>query len=70
MKTDGYIKAVLTIIAGALLALVAQNFVKSSNAQGNQVTKVAICTLDGAACAHVEPNWACVGQECGAMRVK
>ena len=45
MPTDRYTKTVLTIIAGALVAIVAQNGIRASKAQGDQVQKVAICDL-------------------------
>jgi|SRR4051794_11210381 hypothetical protein len=55
MPTDRYTKAVLTIIAGALIALVAQNAVPVSRAAG-EIQRVAICDLFGPACAGVEPE--------------
>jgi len=42
MPTDRYTKTVLTIIAGALVAILVQNGVKTSQAQ-QPVQKVAIC---------------------------
>ena len=53
MPTDRYTKTVLTIIAGALVAIVAQNGIKASNAQGG-VQRVAICDLD-------HPTGSCAG---------
>jgi hypothetical protein len=55
MSTDRYTKTVLTVIAAALVAIVAQNAIKTSQAQGDQVQKVAICNLreTPAACANV-----------------
>lgn len=40
---DRYTKAVLTVIASALIILVAQNFVKKSSAQILDIQKVQIC---------------------------
>jgi hypothetical protein len=61
MSTDRYTKTVLTIIAGALVAIVAQNGIKASKAQSDQVQRVAVCELRGAECAsihHVGDAWA------------
>jgi hypothetical protein len=43
MHFDAYTKAVLTIIAGALCALVAQNAVRQSKADDHPLQKVQIC---------------------------
>jgi hypothetical protein len=40
---DRYTKTVLTIIAAALVGLLTQNAIKPSQAQSDQVQKVAIC---------------------------
>ena len=54
MPTDRYTKTALTIIAGALLAIVTQNAINSSHAQTQQITKVAICDIrDPNSCAFV-----------------
>lgn len=50
---DRYTKAVLTVIAAALCALVAQNAAGPSQAQQSPVQLVAICSLDGNNCAGV-----------------
>jgi len=50
---DRYTKAVLTVIAAALLALVVQNAVHTASAQGGQVQKVQIC--DSQNCADLSP---------------
>jgi len=50
---DRYSKAVLTVIALALVALVAQNAVRSSVAETTDVQKVQIC--DGQNCARLSP---------------
>jgi hypothetical protein len=47
MTTDRYTKAVLTVIAGALVGLFAQQSVHYANAQ-NEYQKVILC--DGANC--------------------
>jgi hypothetical protein len=45
---DRYTKAVLTVIAAALVTLATQNAIHSSNAQlTNGVQKVAVCNLVG-----------------------
>ena len=46
MRSETYTNAVLTIIALALAALVAQNFVAMSRAQPAQVQQVQICGYD------------------------
>ena len=55
MPTDRYTKTVLTIIAAALVAIVAQNAIKESYAQSDEIRRVAICDLRAvpAACANV-----------------
>jgi hypothetical protein len=50
---DRYTKAVLTVIAVALLMLVAQNAIRTASAQGDQVQKVQVC--DTRNCADLEP---------------
>lgn len=57
MKIDRYSKAILTIIAAALVAMAAENLVRPSVAQTG-VSKVAICELDGRNCAGTFPDWA------------
>jgi hypothetical protein len=52
MPADRYTKTVLTVIAGALVAIVAQNTIKASHAQDG-VQRVAICDLRAIACANV-----------------
>jgi hypothetical protein len=63
MMTDRYTKTVLTVIAGALLALVAQNAIHSAVAQSD-IQKVQLC--DPMHCADVrlmgstatdKPSW-------------
>jgi hypothetical protein len=44
MPIDRYTKAVLTVIAGALIGIFAQNATKISQAQQPQLQKVAICS--------------------------
>lgn len=53
MHTDRYTKTVLTIIAAALVAIVAQNGIKASKAQSDEIQRVAICELRGAECANL-----------------
>jgi hypothetical protein len=55
MPTDRYTKILLTIIAAALVGIVAQNAIKGSYAQSDEIRKVAICDLRAipAACANV-----------------
>jgi hypothetical protein len=43
MQIDRYTKAVLTVIAGALLVLAAENATRPSNAQSGSPQKVVIC---------------------------
>lgn len=43
MPTDRYTKTVLTIIAGALVAIFVQNGIKGSQAQQPPLQKVALC---------------------------
>jgi hypothetical protein len=50
---DHYTKVVLTVIAGALLALVVQNAVRTASAQGGEIQKVQIC--DSQNCADLSP---------------
>jgi hypothetical protein len=47
---DRYTKTVLTIIAAALVGLLTQNAIRSSQAQSS-VQRVAICQLEGQGCA-------------------
>lgn len=51
MGTDWYSKVILTVIAVALVANVAQDYVMPAQAAGIQ--RVAICTTSGATCASV-----------------
>src|SRR5215468_4761020 len=44
---DRYTKAVLTVIAAALVAIVVQNSINSSAAQGPNVPKVQVCDAGG-----------------------
>jgi hypothetical protein len=44
MLVDRYTKTVLSVIAAALVAIVAQNTIKVSQAQGNQIQKFALCS--------------------------
>ena len=55
MLTDRYTKTVLTVIAGALVAIVAQNAINATHAQTDEIRKVAICDLRAvpAACANI-----------------
>jgi hypothetical protein len=53
MHFDFYTKAVLTVIAGALVVLAAQNASGPSRAQSDPVQKVQICNGDGVTCAPV-----------------
>ena len=55
MPTDRYTKTVLTVIAGALVAIVAQNAINVSHAQNDEIRRVAICDLRAvpAACANI-----------------
>lgn len=66
MKSDRYIKVVLTVIAVALIFLVWENAfeVKPTNAaQG--VTKVALCDKSGKYCADIVPTTNGAGQDAG-----
>ena len=65
MKIDLYTKAVLTVIAAALVALVGQNFTKPAQAQFDRKPKVTtggalVVTVCGgfmnADCAYVSPE--------------
>ncbi len=51
MGIDRYTKIVLTVIAAALVANVAQDYVLPARAA--EVQRVAICTSSGATCASV-----------------
>jgi hypothetical protein len=51
---DLYTKAVLTVIAAALCALVAQNTIATSQAQSGAPMRVALCDPDSGLCAAVE----------------
>ena len=51
MKFDWYSKIVLTVIAAALVANLAQDYVLS--AQAAEVQRVTICSASGATCASV-----------------
>jgi len=51
MVIDRYTKIVLTVIAAALVANVAQDYVLPARAA--EVQRVAICTTSGATCASV-----------------
>ena len=55
MQIDRYTKAMLTLIAGSLLTLVAQNAIKSADAQSGQLTRVMICDAENE-CARVITN--------------
>lgn len=44
MSIDRYTKAMLTVIAGALIGIFAQNAIKVSQAQQPQLQKVVICS--------------------------
>jgi hypothetical protein len=50
---DRYTKAVLTVIAVALVGLVAQNSLFPAQAQYGQLVKVVICDQSGLNCAGV-----------------
>lgn len=45
MQIDLYTKGVLTVIAGALVAIIVQNGVSTATAQSDRITKVAICDV-------------------------
>jgi hypothetical protein len=51
MEIDRYTKVVLTVIAAALVANVAQDYVLPARAA--EVQRVAICNTGGATCASV-----------------
>ena len=53
MQIDRYTKAMLTLIAGSLLALVAQNAIRSAGAESAGLTKVVICDPEAERCARV-----------------
>jgi hypothetical protein len=58
MHIDCYTKVVLTLIAGALLLIAAENLLGPARAQsGSGVTKVAICNINGSVCASVNERW-------------
>ena len=46
MKSDGYTKTVLTVIAGALVVIAFRDFVLSANAEGG-LQKVMLCGRSG-----------------------
>jgi hypothetical protein len=50
---DHYTKAVLTVIAAALVGLLVQNSIFSAQAQSSRPTKVVICDETGLSCAGV-----------------
>jgi len=50
---DLYTKSVLTVIAGALVALCAQNMTMSAQAGADTVQKVTICVESGSPAAYV-----------------
>ncbi len=52
MPTDRYTEVVLTVIATALVGLLAQNAVRPVTAQGG-IMRVAVCSEDGSRCAAV-----------------
>ena len=52
MQIDRYTKAMLTLIAGSPLTLVAQNAIRSADAQSG-LTKVVICDPEAERCARV-----------------
>jgi hypothetical protein len=54
MKIDWYTKIVLTVIAAALVANVAQDYILPARAAA--VQRVAICTPGGATCASVSSS--------------
>lgn len=54
MKIDRYTKIVLTVIAAALVANVAQDYILP--AQAAEVQRVAICNTGGATCATVSSS--------------
>ncbi len=51
---DQFTKSVLTVIAAALVVLVAQNAIGPSKAQNAGVQKIAICTESGSYCAGIQ----------------
>ena len=53
MSFDVYTKSVLTVIAAALCALVAQNAIPQSKAESGQLQKVQIC--DDHDCVRLSP---------------
>jgi hypothetical protein len=53
MTVDRYTKAMLTIIAVSLVALVGQNAVTSVRAANDQITRVQICDAQNGRCAAV-----------------
>ena len=48
MNADHYTKAVLTVIAAALVFIAGENFIRPAIAATGQVQKVMICSLDSA----------------------
>lgn len=66
MQIDRYTKMVLTVIAGALVVLAAENAMRQAQAQAQTQTqaqapagimKVAICNEDGSLCTKVSESW-------------
>jgi hypothetical protein len=58
MKIDIYTKGVLTVIAGALVAIVVQNGVSTATAQSGGITKVALCDPLYGVCADISSSGA------------
>jgi hypothetical protein len=52
---DWYTKAVLTVIAAALVALALRDIVGSLGAQGREIQRVQICDSYGLHCAMIDP---------------
>ena len=64
MQIDRYTKMVLTVIAGALVVLAAENAMRQAQAQTQTqaqapagIMKVAICNEDGSLCTKVSESW-------------
>jgi hypothetical protein len=55
MNADVYTKAMLTIIAAALIGLVAQNAIGTVGAQQSAPQRVQICDISNR-CAHLRPH--------------
>ena len=53
MQIDLYTKAVLTIIAACLVALVAQNTSNTAHADDTKAARVSICDPDGGTCLKI-----------------